>query len=70
MTPKRARTLSRRWLITGVALFIVRTAVAAMGFDEFELPLIVAMWLAFIWSVGHQEWANGYEARAKIREDA
>jgi hypothetical protein len=62
VTPQRARQLSGRWLIIGVALFVARTAVAALGFDEFSLPLTVAMWLAFLQAVGHQQWAKGHEA--------
>lgn len=70
MSPQRARKLSIRWLVGGLVLFIARTVASALGFDEIDLPLTVGMWLAFLWAVGHQQWANGYEAHAKIREDA
>lgn len=70
MTPARARKLSVRWLVGGLALLIAREALAAIGMDELSLPITVGMWLAFVYSASHSGWANGYEARGKDTEAA
>jgi len=70
VTPAHARTLSNRWVIVGIAAFVVRTVLAAIGLDELSLPITVGMWLAFIHAIGHRQWAHGYEAHAKTREDS
>jgi hypothetical protein len=70
VTSARARTLSNRWIIVGITAFVTRTVLAAVGIDELNLPISVGMWLAFIYAISHRQWAHGYEAHAKIREDA
>jgi hypothetical protein len=62
VTTARARQLAFRWFAAFVAAFALRVTLAAVGIDEFDLPLSIVEAVALTFGWRHNGWIDGYRA--------
>jgi hypothetical protein len=60
MTIDRAQRLRARFLLAGLAVMVVATALSVLGFRMFFMPLACVAYLLFTRSTHWRGWTHGY----------